>query len=84
MTLRQYATAKAAAFTRAKVPHPHNCLRHGFASYHVAAIKDPSKTSVIMCHTSAKLLWDVYRGIASEADGKAYFAIMPGKGKGAK
>jgi integrase len=84
MTPRQYATAKAAAFIQAKVPHPHNCLRHGFASYHVAAVKDPSKTSVIMCHTSAKLLWDVYRGIASEADGKALFKIMPGKGRASK
>ena len=84
MTRRQYAAAKAAAFTRAKIPHPHNCLRHGFASYHVAAYKDPSKTSVIMCHTSAKLLWDVYRGIATETDGKAYFAIKPAKGEGKK
>ena len=77
MTKRQYAKAKEDAFTRAQVPHPHNCLRHGFASYHVAAFKDPSKTSVIMCHTSAKLLWDVYRGIATETDGKAYFEITP-------
>jgi hypothetical protein len=77
MTKRQYAKAKENAFTRAEVPHPHNCLRHGFASYHVAAYKDPSKTSVIMCHTSAKLLWDVYRGVATVADGKSCFAIMP-------
>lgn len=77
MTKRQYAKAKEDAFTRAEVPHPHNCLRHGFASYHVAAFKDPSKTSVIMCHTTAKLLWNVYRGIATEPDGKAYFEILP-------
>lgn len=77
MTRRQYLKQKENAFVRAEVPHPHNCLRHGFASYHVAAFKDPSKTSVIMCHTSTKLLWNVYRGIATEADGKAYFEIMP-------
>jgi len=77
MTRRQYAEAKADAFTRAKVPHPHNCLRHGFASYHVAAFKEPGKTSVIMCHTSLKLLWAVYRGIATEADGQKVFQIMP-------
>lgn len=80
MTPRNYAKAKSDAFTRAKIPHPKNCLRHGFASYHVAAFKDPSRTSVIMCHTSAKLLWNVYRGIATEADGKAYFEIQPTKG----
>lgn len=77
MTRRQYAEAKARAFIRADVPHPHNCLRHGFASYHVAALKDPGKTAVILCHKSQNLLWDVYRGIAEEADGKAYFEIMP-------
>jgi integrase len=77
MTRRQYAEAKARAFVRADVPHPHNCLRHGFASYHVAAFKNPGKTAVIMCHTSQKLLMDVYRGIASEADGKAVFKITP-------
>jgi hypothetical protein len=77
MTKRQYAKAKESAFTRARVPHPHNCLRHGFASYHVAAFKNPSATSVILCHKSAKLLWDVYRGIANESDGKAYFETLP-------
>jgi integrase len=77
MTQRQYLETKTDAFTRAQVPHPHNCLRHGFASYHVAAYKDPGKTSVIMCHTSPKLLWDVYRGRATQPDGLAYFAIMP-------
>jgi len=77
MTRRQYAEAKANAFIRANVRSIHNCLRHGFASYHVAAFKEPGKTSVIMCHTSPKLLWDVYRGIATEADGKAVFEIMP-------
>ena len=77
MTQRQYLEAKTDAFTRAGVPHPHNCLRHGFASYHVAAYKNPAATSVIMCHKSAKLLWDVYRGIASHEDGMAYFEIRP-------
>ena len=77
MTQRQYLEAKTAAFIRANVPHPHNCLRHGFASYHVAAFKNPAATSVILCHKSAKLLWDVYRGIATQPDGVAYFEILP-------
>ena len=77
MTQRQYLEAKTEAFTRANVPHPHNCLRHGFASYHVAAYKSPGATALLMCHTSEKLLWNVYRGLASQADGLAYFKIMP-------
>lgn len=83
MTQRQYLEAKTGAFIRAGVPHPRNCLRKGFGSYHVAAFKDPSKTSVIMCHTSPRMLWDTYRGIASEVDGHAFFKIMPpAAGKG--
>lgn len=77
MTKRQYLEAKTNAFIRAGIPHPHNCLRHGFASYHVAAFKNPAATSVILCHKSAKLLWDVYRGIALQPDGLAYFEITP-------
>lgn len=77
MTQRQYLEAKTNAFIRAGVPHPHNCLRHGFASYHVAAYKDPGKTSVILCHKSPKLLWDTYRGMASQPDGIEYFRIVP-------
>jgi hypothetical protein len=79
MTPRQYLEAKTAAFVRADVPHPHNCLRHGFASYHVAAFNDPSKTSVILCHKSPKMLWDTYKGMAKQPDGLAYFKITPPK-----
>ncbi len=77
MTQRQYLEAKTKAFTRADVPHPHNCLRHGFASYHVAAYKDPGKTSLILCHKSPKMLWETYRGAATQADGLAVFEIAP-------
>jgi hypothetical protein len=77
MTQRQYLEEKINAFTRAGIPHPRNCLRKGFASYHTAAFKDPSKTSVIMCHKSPKLLHDTYRGIATQPDGLAYFEIKP-------
>lgn len=85
MTQRQYLEAKTGAFVRAGVPHPRNCLRKGFGSYHVAAFKNPAKTSVIMCHKSPKMLWDTYRGIATEADGVAYFEINPPtEGKGVR
>ncbi len=77
LDVRQYERAKGEAFIRADVPHPRNCLRHGFASYHVAAFKDPGKTSLILCHRSSRMLWDKYKGIASQADGLAYFMIMP-------
>jgi len=77
MTERQYLAEKSLAFVRAGVPHPRNCLRKSFASYHVAAYKDAPRTSLIMCHKSPKLLWDTYRGLATEADGRRYFEIRP-------
>ena len=82
MDVRQYERAKGEAFVRADIPHPRNCLRHGFASYHVAAFKDPGRTSLILCHRSPRMLWDKYKGIATQPDGLAYFKIMPPVEKG--
>lgn len=75
LTARQYANAKARAF--GLDAHPHNCLRHSFATYHVAAHKDVSRTATILCHTSPTMLFRHYKGRATEADGKAWFEIMP-------
>jgi integrase len=73
----EYMHAKSQLFEKAKVPHPHNVMRHSFATYHVAAFKDAGKTAGILCHRNQKMLWDHYRGNATEAQGKAYFAIVP-------
>lgn len=77
MTPRQYLEAKSLAFVRADVPHPRNCLRHSFTSYHVAANKDAARTSVVLCHTSPAMLWRHYKGRATEADGLAWFRLVP-------
>lgn len=77
LTPRQYLESKSLAFVRADIPHPRNCLRHSFASYHVALHRDVSRTSVILCHSSPSMLWRHYKGRATEADGAAWFQIMP-------
>lgn len=77
MTPRQYLEAKSKAFVRARVPHPRNCLRHSFATYHVAANRDVARTAVILCHSSPKMLWQHYKGRGTEADGAAFFLIYP-------
>jgi len=77
MTERQYLEAKSKAFTRADIPHPRNCLRHSFATYHVAAHKDVSRTATLLCHSSPKTLWRHYKGRATEADGVSWFRILP-------
>ncbi|WP_043588482.1 tyrosine-type recombinase/integrase [Geminisphaera colitermitum] len=55
----------------------HNVLRHSFATYHLAAFKDAAKTAVLLTHRNPTMLYQFYKGRASEAAGKAYFKIMP-------
>jgi integrase len=68
---------KSDLFMDAGVPHPHNCLRHSFATYHVAAFKNPGLTATLLCHHDQAQLWAHYNGIASKAAGITYFSITP-------
>lgn len=75
---RMYALEKSLAFSRAKITAPHNALRHSFATYHLAAFKDPGRTAVLMQHRrSPEILWRHYVGRATEAEGRAFFEIVP-------
>lgn len=58
------------------IPVFHNCVRHTFITYHVAAYGDPAKTQAIV-GTSARYRAMNYCGLASKADGEAYFRIWP-------
>lgn len=58
------------------VPMFQNCGRHTFITYHVAAYNDPAKTTA-MVGTSEKMRADNYCGLASKAEGEAYFRIWP-------
>lgn len=53
-----------------------NFGRHTFITYHVAAYGDPAKTQAIV-GTSEKMRADNYCGLASKAEGEAFFRIMP-------
>jgi hypothetical protein len=78
MSERMYAQEKVLAFERAEVPHPHNCLRHSFATYHLHGFKDPGRTAVLMQHRrSPEILWRFYAGRATQAAGRAFFRILP-------
>ena len=59
-----------------KIPVFQNCVRHTFITYHVAAYGDPVRTQAIV-GTSAKYRAENYCGLASKADGEAYFKIWP-------
>ncbi len=77
MTARTYLELKSSLFRLAEVPHPHNALRHSFASHHVAAFKKPGLTATLLCHGSEKKLWSNYKGNATEAEGKRWWEITP-------
>lgn len=58
------------------IPVFHNCGRHTFITYHVAAYADPAKTTA-MVGTSDKMRADNYCGLARKDKGEAYFKILP-------
>lgn len=77
LTPRQYLELKSTLFAEAKVPHPRNCLRHNFCTYHLRLHQNPGKTATILCHSGQDELWDHYAGIGTHAKGGEYFAITP-------
>ena len=68
---------KSDLFTKAKVPHPHNSLRHSFATHHMAWQGDAARTAAILCHKDQQELWEHYNGCATSVAGAAYFTITP-------
>lgn len=56
-------------------PWPANCLRHSFATYHLAMSRDPGKTAYQMGHSSPAMVRRVYAVPARRADGAAWWAI---------
>lgn len=77
LTPRQILEEKSRAFIRAgiddKAP---NVLRHSFASYHVAAFRNPPLTAYLMQH-SRTTTTEIYLGVARRSDALRYFAIRP-------
>jgi hypothetical protein len=77
VTPRMYLKLKSQAFERAKVQNPGNVLRHSFCSYHIAQQKDAARTAVLLTHRSPAMLYQHYKGRATQADAQEYFAIAP-------
>ncbi len=77
LTPRQYLSLKSNLFTVADVPHPHNCFRHGFATYDVAAHRNAGRTAYILCHRNQDELFEHYLGRATREQGRLYQTITP-------
>lgn len=60
---------------------PHDVMRHSFASYHLAAFQNAPRTSLELGHTEPETLYTHYRNLATEADARAFFGIIPGPGR---
>ena len=72
ITAAQNATAEAAGL----LPWRHNGLRHAFCTFRVAATQDVPRTA-LEAGNSASTIFAHYRAVATEAEGKAWFAIVP-------
>jgi integrase len=60
------------------VPMPANAARHSFATFHLIGFRHAGETSIQLGHGgSPELLHRHYKGIASEAEAKAFWAIRP-------
>lgn len=64
-------------YVRAGITPPKNALRHSFATYKCALDGSAEKASYILGHTNPAEIWQSYKGIATKADAKRYFAIVP-------
>jgi len=77
LSKRMLQYAKSGAFDAAGVINPGNGLRHSFCSYLIAWKKEASLCAYLMQHAAPDMLYRHYRGAANEADGKAWFEILP-------
>jgi hypothetical protein len=64
------------AAARAKVKWRRNGFRHSYISYRVAITKDIPATA-LECGNSPQIIFSNYRALATEAEAKAWFAILP-------
>jgi len=55
----------------------HDGLRHTCASYHIAQYKNPIATAYLLGHDKPRLLNAYYRGEATEAEAKEFYALRP-------
>jgi integrase len=66
------------AASRAKVAWKRNGLRHSYISYRVAMLKDVASVA-LECGNSPQVIFSNYRALATDAEAKAFFSILPPK-----
>jgi integrase len=66
------------AAARSKVTWKRNGFRHSYISYRVAVLKDVPAVA-LECGNSPQVIFSNYRALATEAEGKAWFNLLPPK-----
>jgi integrase len=66
------------AAARAKVTWKRNGFRHSYISYRVAVLKDVPAVA-LECGNSPQVIFSNYRALATDAEAKAWFSILPPK-----
>src|SRR5206468_4843639 len=56
---------------------PHNALRHGFASYHLARFNDAAALALELGHTNSNLVFQHYRQLVKPKKAKCYWSLVP-------
>ena len=64
------------AAARAKVAWKRNGFRHSYISYRVATLKDVPAVA-LECGNSPQVIFSNYRALATDAEAKAWFSILP-------
>jgi site-specific recombinase XerD len=58
-------------------PWPRNCLRHSFASYHLAMHGSADKTAMQMGHRSTDMVFRHYREVVTRQEAERFWGLMP-------
>lgn len=56
---------------------PQDCLRHSFASYHLAMYGSADKTATEMGHANTTMLFAHYRELVKPSDAKLFWGLIP-------
>ena len=58
-------------------PWPQNCLRHSFASYHLAMHENAATTAFLMGHRDSNLVYSTYARAVRKVDALKFWALKP-------
>jgi integrase len=77
LPIRNWRKRVPAVIRKSGITWTHDCMRHSFGSYHLAAFGSADKTATQMGHRSTQMLFSHYRELVKPDEAKAFWALMP-------